>query len=185
MSEVAKWYVLKVKPNYEARVQLGLEKIIKDGDLSKEILQISIPKKDTVRVKKGKKVSAQEKICKGYVFIEVKPSEKFTMADLIHSVKKVDGVINFVGGTRSVPSEVPAEQLAVIQQVAQESVDNPQTQVSFTEGETVAVISGPFKNFNGIVKEVNADKCRVKLSVSIFGRPTALELDFSEVHKER
>ena len=178
MSE-AKWYILKTKTNCEARAKLSIEKIVKLHDVSDQVEQVLIPEREVVEVVKGKKVNRAKKIYPGYTFIKVNLSN-----DLWHLLKKSASVIHFVGGSRAQPFEVPAEQLEMVNQKVQESVDNPQAQITFAEGESVLVIDGPFKNFNGVVEEVSPDKGRVKVSVSIFGRPTPVEFDFSQVHRE-
>ena len=178
MSEV-KWYILKTKTNCEARAKLSIEKLVKIHGFSEQVKRVLIPEREVVEVVKGKKVNRPKKIYPGYIFIEMVLSN-----DIWHMIKKAASVIHFVGGTKDQPLEVPAEQLAIVNQKVQESVDNPQAQITFSEGETVVVIDGPFKNFNGVVEEVSPDKGRVKVSVSIFGRPTPVEFDFSQVHRE-
>ena len=178
MSE-AKWYILKTKTNCEARAKLSIEKIIKIHKVSDKVKQVLIPEKDVVEVVKGKKVTRPKKIYPGYIFIEMNLSN-----DLWHLIKKAASVIHFVGGTRARPLEVPEDQLIVVNKTVQESTESPQAQITFFKGETVLVIDGPFKNFNGVVEEISPDKGRVKVSVSIFGRPTPVEFDFSQVHRE-
>ena len=173
-----KWYILKTKTNCEARAKQMIEELIKTKKLEDQIGKILIPEKEVIQVVKGKKVTRLKKIYPGYVFLEMKLSD-----DLSYAIKNVSNVSHFIG-SRFKPLEVPKEQLDVIGQQIEKSSASPQAQISFSEGETVMVIDGPFKNFNGTVEEVNQEKGRVKVFVSIFGRPTPVEFDFSQVHRE-
>jgi len=173
-----KWYILKTKTNYEARAKLMIEEMISIKKLEKLVFEVLIPEKDVIQVVKGKKVKRSKKIYPGYIFVKMKLTD-----ELSHHLKSVNNVSHFVGSGFK-PMEVPPEQLRVIDKQIEDSVANPESDISFSEGEVVTVIDGPFKGFSGSVEEVNQEKARVKVSVSIFGRPTPVELDFSEVHKE-
>ena len=173
-----KWYILKTRTSCENRAKQMIEDLIKQKSLEDKIGDILIPEKDVIQIVKGKKVTRSKKIYPGYIFVQMKLSDK-----LSYDVKKLFNVSHFVGN-RFKPLEVPKEQLELIGQHIKESSANPEAQISFSEGETVLVIDGPFKNFNGTVEEVNQEKGRVKISVSIFGRPTPVEFDFSQVHRE-
>ena len=173
-----KWYILKTKTSCEARAKQMIEDLIKTKNLKDQVGEVLIPEKEVIQVVKGKKVSRSKKIYPGYIFVQMKLSD-----ELSYLIKGLTNVSHFVGG-RFKPMEVPPEQLKVIDQQIEESSANPQAQISFSEGETVVVIDGPFKSFNGTVEEVNQEKGRVKVSVSIFGRPTPVEFDFAQVHRE-
>jgi len=173
-----KWYILKTKTNYEARAKLMIEEMVKNKSLEQSVLEVLIPEKDVIQVVKGKKVKRSKKIYPGYIFVKMKLTD-----ELSYQIKNVSNVSHFVGGCFK-PMEVPPEQLKVIDKQIEDSMANPEADISFSEGEAVLVIDGPFKGFSGTVEEVNQEKARIKVSVSIFGRPTPVELDFSEVHKE-
>lgn len=173
-----KWYILKTKTNYEGRAKLMIEEMVKNKKLEDSIFEILIPEKDVIQVVKGKKVKRSKKIYPGYIFVKMNLTD-----ELSYQIKNVSNVSHFVGGHFK-PMEVPAEQLKVIDKQIEDSMSNPEADISFSEGEAVLVIDGPFKGFSGTVEEVNQERARVKVSVSIFGRPTPVELDFSEVHKE-
>lgn len=173
-----KWYILKTKTSCEQRAKQMIEDLVKTKKLEKQVGEILIPEKNVIQVVKGKKVTRSKKIYPGYIFVQMKLSEQ-----LSHTIKNITNVSHFVG-SRFQPVEVPKEQLEVIGKQIEESTEHPQAQISFSEGEAVVVIDGPFKNFNGTVEEVNQEKGRVKVFVSIFGRPTSVEFDFSQVHKE-
>lgn len=172
-----KWYVLKTKTNCENRAKLRIQDLASKPKFKDAIGQVLIPEKDVILVVKGKKVTRSKKIYPGYIFVQMKLSDQ-----LSYEIKSVSSVSHFVGN-RFEPLEVPKEQLDVIDKQIEDSLSNPQAQISFTEGEMVSIIDGPFKSFNGAVEEVNQEKGRVKVFVSIFGRPTPVEFDFAQVHK--
>ncbi len=174
-----KWYILKTRTNCEAKAKSVIETIIKTRKIQDRVKTILVPKRDVVEISKGKKVTCAKKIYPGYIFLQMKLSD-----ELWHVIKSAPNVSHFVGGTKSKPKEVPSEQLDIIEQKIKDGANNPQTKITFSEGDAVLVIDGPFKNFNGVVEEVNKEKGRVKVSVSIFGRPTPVEFDFEQVHRE-
>lgn len=174
-----KWYILKTKTNCEMKAKSVIESTVRNKKMEDQLQKVLIPETDVVQILKGKKVTRSRKMYPGYIFLQMKLSP-----DLWHAIKDSANVSHFVGGTKSHPREVPANQLETIEKKIQDGVENPQTTASFFEGDTILVIDGPFKNFNGVVEDVNQEKGRVKASVSIFGRPTPVEFDFSQVHKE-
>ncbi len=173
-----KWYIVKTKTNCEFKAKTAIQRLAKDHRLSSELKNILIPEKDVMEVSKGKKVIRPRKFYPGYVFIQMRLTNH-----LWHLIKSASNVVNFVG-TQGKPTEVPAQQISAITNRIEEDVEHPHSKVSFTAGEHVKVIDGPFKTFGGVVEEVNQEKGRVKVSVSIFGRPTPVELDFSQVYRE-
>ena len=172
-----KWYILKTKVNCEMKARQAIEKTVQRDKMQEQIRNIMIPEKEVVQVVKGKKVTRLKRIYPGYIFIEMKLDRSSW-----HNITSSDNVSHFVGGGK--PIEVPKEQLEMVNQKVQDSAQSPKVQVSFSEGESVKVIDGPFKSFNGIVEEVNQEKGRVKVSVSIFGRPTPVDFDFAQIYKE-
>ena len=173
-----RWYILKTKTNYEARAKHMIEEMVRNKKLEKSVKEVLIPEKDVIQVVKGKKVKRSKKIYPGYIFIKMDLTD-----ELSYQIKNVTNVSHFVGG-RFKPMEVPPEQLKIIDKQIEDSAANPESDISISEGESVSVIDGPFKGFSGVVEEVDQKTSRVKVSVSIFGRATPVELDFSEVHKE-
>ncbi len=172
----AKWYIVKTKSNCENKARQAIQRLIKDNKCTSQVQEILVPEKEVVDVVKGKKVTRFRRVYPGYIFINM----DLTNA-LWHLIKGASHVINFIG-KKGIPAEVPQEQIEKITQKITEA--QPQTLVSFAVGEAVKVIDGPFKTFSGLVEEVNQEKGRVKVSVSIFGRPTPIELDFAQVHRE-
>lgn len=173
-----KWYIIKTKTNCEFKAKSAIQRLAKDHHLSSDLKNILIPEKEVVEVIKGKKVIRSKRFYPGYVFVQMHLTNH-----LWHLIKTVSNVVNFVG-KQGKPTEVPAQQISAITNQIEEDVVHPHSKVSFTVGEHVQVIDGPFKTFGGVVEEVNQEKGRVKVSVSIFGRPTPVELDFSQVYRE-
>ena len=174
-----KWYIVKTKTNCEARAKDSIQNLVRTHQLDTYVADILIPEKDVVEVVKGKKVTRVKKLYPGYIFIQAHLEDR-----VWHLIKGVSNVVSFVGGKKGFPPEVPVNQIEAIQTQAQKDYKDPVAQASFILGESVAVIEGPFKGFSGIVKEVNAEKERIKIEVSIFGGPTPVELDFAQVHAE-
>ncbi len=177
-SENAKWYIVKTKANCEMKAREAIQRLVKDQKLSSSVLDLLIPEKEVVEVVRGKKVTRFRRVYPGYVFIQMQLTNH-----LWHLIKNTSHVINFVG-TQGRPVEVPLQQIENITHQIKEEASHPHSRIAFSVGEAVKVIDGPFKSFNGTVEEVNPEKGRVKVSVSIFGRPTPVELDFSQVHRE-
>jgi len=173
-----KWYIVKTKVNCEVKAKEAIGRLVQDRHLKSQVGDILIPEKEVIEVVKGKKVTRLKKIYPGYVFVQMNLTN-----NLWYLIKSVSNVVNFVG-SQGHPVEVPLEQVQSITHQIEKGMEHPQIKVSFTVGEYVKVIDGPFNSFSGVVEEVNHEKCRVKVSVSIFGRPTPVELDFSQVHRE-
>jgi len=177
-AEGFKWYIVKTKTNCEVKAKEAINRLMQDHNAGTQVKEILIPEKEVVEIIKGKKVTRSKKFYPGYVFIQMHLTN-----ELWHLIKSASNVVNFIG-KHGKPTEVPAPQIETITENIKEGVAYPHAKVSFTTGESVKVIDGPFKSFNGVVEEVNQEKCRVKVSVSIFGRPTPVELDFSQVYRE-
>ena len=173
-----KWYIVKTKANCEFKAREAIKRLAKDHGLDSHVKDILIPEKEVIEVVKGKKVTRQRKFYPGYVFIQMHLTDH-----LWHLIKSASNVVNFVG-EHGKPTAVPDQQIEVITHKVKEDAAHPYAKITFTNGEHVKVIDGPFKSFNGVVEEVNQEKGRVKVSVSIFGRPTPVELDFAQVYRE-
>ncbi len=177
-----KWYIIKTKTNCEFRARDNIQKLVKIHKIGHYIGEILVPEKDVVEIVKGKKTTRSKKFYPGYVFVQMHLTDR-----IWHLIKGVSNVVSFVGsskGKRGWPPEVPQEQIKSIQNRVKGDFDSPEIQVAFSVGESVAVIDGPFKGFSGVVREVNQEKGRIKIEVSIFGGPTPVELDFDQVHSE-
>lgn len=173
----ARWYVVHVYSGFENRVkETVLEKAEKQG-LTARIHDILVPMEEVVEIKRGQRVNAERKFFPGYVLAKLDMSD-----EVWHLVKDTPKVTGFLGaGNRPTPiSNKEAERL--LKQI-QDGVESPRSTVTYDIGEDVKVTDGPFASFNGVVEEVDEDKQRLKVSVSIFGRSTPVELDFSQVDK--
>ena len=174
-----RWYVIQTQSNYEKRVQKGLLEQSRLQGAEDDLKEVLIPTEEVVEVKKGIKSSSERKFFPGYVLIKANMSDK-----LWHIVKNIPRVTMFVGsgrGSKPLPiSEKEAER--IIKQM-EEGVEKPRSLVTYEVGEEVRVNDGPFATFQGIVEYVDEEKERLKVSVSIFGRATPIDLEFIQVEK--
>lgn len=175
-----KWYVVHTHSGQEKRAQLALMERVKQAGMDKEFGRTLIPTESVLEPVKGKEKGQKRittrKFYPGYIFVEMEMNEK-----TYHLVKGTPKITGFLGGTN--PTPVNEKDIAQINNQMAEGAQRPKPRVSFEEGENVRVIDGPFTNFSGIVDEVKAEKQKVKVLVSIFGRATAVELDFAQVEK--
>ena len=173
-----KWYIVNTQTGCEATAKTAIEERIRSQKMEEFFGQILIPSENVVELVKGQKQTKSRKFFPGYMFVQM-----FLNDETWHLVKHSSKVTGFVGGAKTRPPEVPeAEVLRVTQQMAGVA-EKPRAKVKFTVGENVTVVDGPFSNFSGTVEEINEDKAKVKVLVSIFGRPTPVELDFIQVEK--
>ncbi len=173
-----KWYIVNVHTGCEATAKKAIEEKIKTSKMEQMFGDILIPAENVVELVKGQKQTKSRKFFPGYMFVQM-----FLNDETWHLVKHSSKVTGFVGGAKTRPPEVPeAEVFRVTQQMAGVS-EKPRAKVKFTIGENVTVVDGPFSNFSGTVEDINEDKAKVKVLVSIFGRPTPVELDFIQVEK--
>jgi len=173
-----KWYIVNTQTGCEATAKTAIEERIRSQKMEEFFGQILIPSENVVELVKGQKQTKSRKFFPGYMFVQM-----FLNDETWHLVKHSSKVTGFVGGAKTRPPEVPeVEVLRVTQQMAGVA-EKPKPKVKFSVGENVTVIDGPFSNFAGTVEEINEDKAKVKVLVSIFGRPTPVELDFIQVEK--
>jgi transcriptional antiterminator NusG len=173
-----KWYVVHTYSGYENRARQSLEERIKLAKLGESFGQLLIPTENVVELAKGgQKKTTKRKFFPGYMLVQME------LNDITwHLVKSTPKITGFVGSMTSPPAVPEAEVLRLTQQI-DEGTLKPKPRVQFEEGENVRVIDGPFQNFNGVVEAVNADKAKVRVLVSIFGRSTPVELEFIQVEK--
>ncbi|MDY8110703.1 transcription termination/antitermination protein NusG [Fulvimarina sp. 2208YS6-2-32] len=174
---VARWYIVHAYSNFENKVAESIEEQARQKGLSDKFEKILVPKENVVEVRRGRKVNAERKFFPGYVLVKAELTDK--VFSLIKNTPKVTG---FLGpDNRPVPiTEKEAEQIL---SHIQEGVDRPKPTVMFDIGEQVRVSDGPFASFNGIVQEVDDERSRLKVEVSIFGRATPVDLEFGQVEK--
>lgn len=175
----ARWYIAHAYSGFEKKVAQTIKEQAAANGLSDKIEEVYVPVEDVVEVKRGKKVSTERKFFPGYVMVKMELTD--ATWHLVKSVPKVTGFLGGGKGGRPVPiTEKEAE--SIFAQV-QEGMEHPKSTVSFEIGENVKINEGPFDGFVGVVESVEDDKQRVKVSVTIFGRPTPVDLEFSQVEK--
>ena len=173
-----RWYVVQAYSGFEKRVQQSMQTRIDRSDLKDQFGQVLVPTEDVVELKNGQKRTSERKFFPGYVLVQM------TMSDAAwHLVKSVPRVSGFVGGTSTQPVPISdREAQAILQQVV-EGAEHPRPKYTFAPGEVVRVTDGPFQEFNGTVEDVNFEKSKLRVAVTIFGRSTPVELSFSQVEK--
>lgn len=172
------WFVVQAFSNYEKRVQLALQESIERHGMQDYFGQILVPTEEVVEMRAGQKRTSERKFFPGYVLVQMIMND-----DTWHLVKSTPRVSGFIGGKASEPTPLTdAEARAILQQV-QDGADQPRHKFSFEPGELVRVTEGPFADFNGTVEDVNYEKSKLRVAVSIFGRSTPVELDFGQVEK--
>ena len=164
--------------NFEARVKESLEERIKRYGMEDYFGEILVPTEEVVEMREGQKRRSERKFFPGYVLVNMELTD-----DTWHLVKDVPNVLGFIGGTEDKPAPLSDREAEAILQRVQEGTEKPRPKVLFEPGEVVRVVDGPFNEFTGVVEEVDYDKSRLKVSVSIFGRSTPVDLEFSQVEK--
>lgn len=171
------WYVVNVYSGYEKKVAEYIQEQAAKKGLTQQIETIFVPMEEVIEVKKGAKITSERQFFPGYVLIKMQLTD-----ELWHLVRHTPKVSGFLGG-RGKPSPVSQVEVdRILVQVA-EGVQKPKSTITFEVGEQVRVAEGPFTSFNGLVEEVDEEKQRVKVAVSIFGRSTPIDLDFVQVEK--
>jgi transcriptional antiterminator NusG len=172
-----KWYIVNTQTSCEQMAKASIEERVRSLNLEDKFGQILIPSESVVELVKGKKATRSRKFFPGYIFVQM------VMEDATwHLVKNASKVTGFVGG-KVKPPEVPEEEVMRVTRQMEMGAEKVAPKVKFSVGESVTVIDGPFSGFNGAVEEINQEKGKVKVLVSIFGRPTPVELDFVQVEK--
>ena len=172
-----RWYVLHVYSGFENKVAQSIREQAAQKGLADRFEEILVPTEEVVRVRRGAKVNADRKFFPGYVLVRMEVTD-----ETWHLVKDTPKVAGFLGAGGK-PSPIPdAEAQRILRQV-QEGGERPRPSITFDVGEQVRVSDGPFTSFNGMVEEVDEDRARLKIAVSIFGRPTPVELEYGQVEK--
>jgi len=172
-----KWYIVNTQTGQEGKAKMALEERVKTQKMEDLFGEVLIPSENVVELVKGEKKTTSRKIFPGYMFVQMILNERTW-----HLVKDTSKVTGFVGNSTN-PAPVPQEEVERINRQVAMGAEKPKPKIKFSEGESVRVIDGPFSNFNGTVEEINMEKGKVKVLVSIFGRPTPVELDFVQVEK--
>ena len=173
----SRWYVVHVYSGFEKKVAAAIREQAEQKGIIAKFEEVLVPIEEVVEVKRGAKVSAERKFFPGYVLIKMDLSD-----ETWHLVKNTAKVTGFLGG-RGRPSPISDAEATRIMRQVQEGIERPKPSVTFEVGEQVRVCDGPFTSFNGLVEEVDEEKARIKVAVSIFGRATPVELEYSQVEK--
>ncbi len=170
-----RWYVIHTYSGYENKVKANLEHRIQSMDMGDKIFQVLVPTEEEIEIKNGKRQAVERKVFPGYVLVEMNMSD-----DSWYVVRNTPGVTSFVGSGNKPTPLTDAEVKQILRQI---KMDAPKYKVAFTKGEAVRVVDGPFTDLHGVVDEVNPERNKVKVLVSIFGRETPVELDFLQIEK--
>ena len=174
-----KWYIVHAYSNFEKKVAQHLQDQARQQGLEDCFSEILVPTEDVVEIRRGRKVNSERKFFPGYVLVKMEMTD-----DAYHLVKntpKVTGFLGAAGGTKPLP--VSEREVQNIIGAVEEGVERPKPTIRFDIGETVKVIDGPFASFDGQVESVDEDNARLRVAVSIFGRPTPVDLEYSQVEK--
>jgi len=173
-----RWYIVHAYSGMEKAVERNLRERIDRAGMQDKFGRILVPTEEVVELKNGKKTVTERRIYPGYVLVEMAMDDESW-----HLVKHTSKVTGFIGGARNRPAPISQAEVDKIVNQMQEGIEKPRPKVEWTVGEVVRVKEGPFTDFNGSVEEVNYDKSKVRVSVTIFGRATPVELDFAQVEK--
>ena len=171
------WYIVQTFSGFEQKIADTLKDMIEKQNLKDKIEEVLVPMHEVTEVKRGKRVQRKKKYFPSYVLVRMEMNK-----ELYHMIKNIQKVTGFLGSTGN-PVPVSAKEIDKIMGRIKEGTMVPKTQVSFDIGEQVKVCEGPFASFSGLVEEVDEEKSRLKVSVSIFGRPTPIDLEYNQVEK--
>ena len=171
------WYIIQSHSSFENKVAQEIKEEATKANLSDKIEEIIVPTHDITEVKRGKRVQRKKKYFPGYVLLKSEMDN--TIYHMIKNLKKVSGFL----GTKGTPIPVSEKEIEKILGQIKDGVVQPKSGVEYNVGERVQVIDGPFASFSGLVEDIDEDKLRLKVSVSIFGRPTPVDLEYSQVEK--
>ena len=171
------WYIVQTFSGFEHKVAETINELIKKRELADKIEQVEVPIHEVTEVKRGKRVQRKKKFFPSYILVKMEMDK-----DLYHMIKNIQKVTGFLG-TKGKPVAVSDNEIDKILGNIKEGSLAPEPRLSFDIGEQVKVCEGPFASFNGLVEDIDEEKSRLKVSVSIFGRPTPVELEYNQVEK--
>ncbi|MGB2942519.1 MAG: transcription termination/antitermination protein NusG [Candidatus Macondimonas sp.] len=173
-----RWFVVQAYSGFEHQVKRSLEEYIRRAGLEERFGEILVPTEEVIEMREGQKRRSERKFFPGYVLVQMEMAD-----ETWHLVKEVPKVLGFIGGTKDRPAPISDREAQTILDRIREGVEKPRPKVLFAPGEQVRVTDGPFNDFNGTVEDVNYEKNRLRVSVTIFGRSTPVDLEFSQVEK--
>ncbi|MEZ5828532.1 MAG: transcription termination/antitermination protein NusG [Hyphomicrobiales bacterium] len=172
-----RWYIVHAYSNFERKVAESIKERAAAAGLDDKFEEVLVPMEEVVEMRRGRKIASERKFFPGYVLVKMELNDE--TYHLIKSTPKVTGFL----GTDNKPIPITEEEAGRILQQVQEGVERPKPSVTFEIGEQVRVADGPFASFNGLVEEVDEERARLKVAVSIFGRATPVELEYAQVEK--
>ncbi|ODR94524.1 transcription termination/antitermination protein NusG [Methyloceanibacter stevinii] len=172
-----RWYIVHAYSNFERKVAESIKERAESAGLGEQFEEVLVPMEEVVEMRRGRKVASERKFFPGYVLVKMELSD-----ETYHLIKDTPKVTGFLG-TDNKPIPITEEEAGRILQQVQEGVERPKPSVTFEIGEQVRVADGPFASFNGLVEEVDEERARLKVAVSIFGRATPVELEYAQVEK--
>jgi transcriptional antiterminator NusG len=173
-----RWFVVQTYSGFEHQVKRSLEEYIRRAGLEERFGEILVPTEEVIEMREGQKRRSERKFFPGYVLVQMEMAD-----ETWHLVKEVPKVLGFIGGTKDRPAPISDREAQTILDRIREGVEKPRPKILFSPGEQVRVTDGPFNDFNGTVEDVNYEKNRLRVSVTIFGRSTPVDLEFSQVEK--
>ncbi|HKS05662.1 MAG TPA: transcription termination/antitermination protein NusG [Gemmatimonadaceae bacterium] len=179
MIDAHRWYAVQTTAGHENKVRSLIQRRIDQDTTAPDerlVRQVLVPTQEIVEIKNGKKVTVERKTFPGYVLVEMLKTQ-----ESLHTINSIQGVIKFVGKDREPQALRPEEVNRLLGVVDEAEPSLPKEEIPFLVGQAVAITDGPFTDFNGTVEEVMADKGKVRVSVSLFGRPTSVELDYLQL----
>jgi transcription termination/antitermination protein NusG len=172
-----RWYIVHVYSGFEKKVAASIKEQAQQQDLAEAIAEVLVPTEEVVQMRRGQKINAERKFFPGYVLVKMDLNDH-----AYHLIKNTPKVTGFLG-TGGKPSPISDAEAERIMKQVQEGIERPKPSITFEVGEQVRVCDGPFTSFNGFVEEVDEERARLKVAVSIFGRATPVELEYGQVEK--
>ena len=172
------WYIIQSHSSFENKVAALIKEEAEKAEISEKIEQIVVPTHDVTEVKRGKRIQRKKKYFPGYVLIKSEMDN-----NIYHMIKNIKRDSGFLGSKKGTPVPVSDKEIEKILGQIKDGVSQPKSSIEYSIGEKVQVIDGPFASFNGMVEDIDEEKLRLKVSVSIFGRPTPVDLDYNQVEK--
>ena len=173
-----RWYIVHAYSGMEKAVERNILERIKRSGMQEKFGRVLVPTEEVVEIRNGQRKTTERRLFPGYVFVQMVMDD-----DTWHLIKHTNKVTGFVGGAKNRPVPISEEEVRKIENQVQEGADKPRHKIEFITGELVRVKDGPFNDFNGVVEEVNYEKSRLRVAVTIFGRSTPVELEFAQVEK--
>ena len=172
------WYIVQSQSSFENKVAGLIKEEAEKAKISEKIEQIVVPTHDVTEVKRGKRIQRKKKYFPGYILIKSEMDN-----DIYHMIKNIKRVSGFLSSKKGTPVPVSDKEIEKILDQIKDGVSQPKSSIEYNIGEKVQVIDGPFASFSGMVEDIDEEKLRLKVSVSIFGRPTPVDLEYNQVEK--